>query len=186
MLEESVLTLAKNLQRPRTSQAAADDRGAAPARIAAAAAVDVDSPNLADSMSGSFSSILQEFAGLDLASADHSVGPRAAAMPAVPVSIPAPPAAALSSSGRSDSLLVHTLRLGERPALLAQRVTVGVAVQDVCMCVCMCDGRPAVYLGRRKLRGVVRPAAAGERREGRPAASGPHPAEDDHRYCIAP
>lgn len=101
-------------------------------------------------MSGSFSSILQEFAGLDLLSADHSVGPRAAAgagagagakaaaMPAVPVSIPAPPATALSSSGRSDSLLVHTLRLGERPTLLAQRVTIGVAVQDICVCMYVC------------------------------------------------
>ncbi len=132
MLEESVLSL--NMQRPRTSQAAAEATSGKPAAavaegreqersVSAAAGIgigigvdaDLPNPNLAASMSGSFSAILQEFAGLDLAPTPATA--KAAARPEAAVSVPAPAPASASAlpAGRSDSFLVHVLRLGECP-----------------------------------------------------------------------
>lgn len=127
MLEESVLSL--NMQRPRTSQAAAEATSGKPAAavtegrgreqersVSAAAGIgigvvaDLPNPNLAASMSGSFSAILQEFAGLDLAPT-----PATAKAAARPEAAPAPASASALPAGRSDSFLVHVLRLGERP-----------------------------------------------------------------------
>ena len=140
MLEESVLSL--NMQRPRTSQAAAEATSGKPAvavaeeqeqgrereqdrSVSAAADIgigigigvvaDLPNPNLAASMSGSFSALLQEFAGLELAPTPATA--KAAARPEAAVSVPAPASASASAlrAGRSDSFLVHVLRLGERP-----------------------------------------------------------------------
>ena len=199
MLEESVLSL--NMQRPRTSQAAAEATSGKPAAavtegrgreqersVSAAAGIgigvvaDLPNPNLAASMSGSFSALLQEFAGLDLAPTPATA--KAAARPEAAVSVPAPAPASASAlrAGRSDSFLVHVLRLGERP-VPPDNLSLSDHIYG-CVLLSVCVARPAVDLGRRQLRGAVRPAAAGLRRQGRSLAAGPG-ADEDHHRCRA-